>query len=58
MDAIPRGQRISSGLLMNTFPKAAPFEAKQNGHKLFWFTVGLPAPGWPATVQTQSQCRG
>jgi hypothetical protein len=30
--------RISSGLLMNTFPKAAPFEAKQNGHKLFWFT--------------------
>jgi hypothetical protein len=31
--------RISSGLLMNTFPKAAPFEAKQNGHKLFWFTV-------------------
>ena len=31
--------RISSGLLMNTFPKAAPFEAKQDGHKLFWFTV-------------------
>jgi hypothetical protein len=31
--------RISSGLQMNTFPKAAPFEAKQNGHKLFWFTV-------------------
>jgi hypothetical protein len=32
-------QRISSGMLMNTFPRAAPFEAKQNGHKLFWFTV-------------------
>jgi len=31
-------QRISSGLLMDTFPRAAPFEAKQNGHKLFWFT--------------------
>jgi hypothetical protein len=30
--------RISSGLLMNTFAKAAPFETKQNGHKLFWFT--------------------
>jgi hypothetical protein len=32
-------QRISSGMLMNTYPRAAPFEAKQNGHKLFWFTV-------------------
>ena len=32
-------QRISSGMLMNTFPRSAPFEAKQNGHKLFWFTV-------------------
>ncbi|MGB8298158.1 MAG: hypothetical protein WCG85_22280 [Polyangia bacterium] len=31
-------QRISSGMLMDTFPRAAPFEGKQNGHKLFWFT--------------------
>jgi hypothetical protein len=31
-------QRISSGMLMDTFPRTAPFEAKQNGHKLFWFT--------------------
>jgi hypothetical protein len=31
-------QRISSGMLMDTFPRSAPFEAKQNGHKLFWFT--------------------
>jgi hypothetical protein len=31
--------RIASGTLMNTFPRSAPFEAKQNGHKLFWFTV-------------------
>ena len=32
-------QRISSGMLMNTFPRSTPFAAKQNGHKLFWFTV-------------------
>jgi hypothetical protein len=32
-------QRISSGMLMNTYPRAAPFEVKQNGHTLFWFTV-------------------
>ncbi|HJX53602.1 MAG TPA: hypothetical protein VJ801_12620 [Polyangia bacterium] len=32
-------QRISSGLLMNTYPRAAPFEGKQDGHKLYWFTV-------------------
>jgi hypothetical protein len=31
-------QRISSGMLMDTFPRSAPFQAKQNGHKLFWFT--------------------
>ena len=31
--------RIANGMLMNTFPRAAPFEAKQNGHKLFWFTA-------------------
>jgi hypothetical protein len=32
-------QRISSGMLMNTYPRAAPFKATQDGHKLFWFTV-------------------
>jgi hypothetical protein len=32
-------QRISSGMLMNTYPRAAPFKTTQNGHKLFWFTV-------------------
>jgi len=32
-------QRISRGMLMNTFPRSTPFAAKQNGHKLFWFTV-------------------
>jgi len=31
--------RIASGMLMNTFPRSAPFRATQNGHKLFWFTV-------------------
>jgi hypothetical protein len=31
--------RIASGMLMNTFPRSAPFQATQNGHKLFWFTV-------------------
>jgi Tol biopolymer transport system component len=31
-------QRISSGMLMDTFPRSAPFQATQNGHKLFWFT--------------------
>jgi len=31
--------RIANGMLMNTFPRSAPFEATQNGHKLFWFTV-------------------
>jgi len=32
-------QRITSGMLMNTYPRAAPFEGKQDGHKLYWFTV-------------------
>jgi hypothetical protein len=32
-------QRISNGMLMDTFPRSAPFQATQNGHKLFWFTV-------------------
>jgi len=31
--------RIASGMLMNTFPRSAPFENHENGHKLFWFTV-------------------
>ena len=32
-------KRIASGQLMNTFPRAAPFENKHDGHTLFWFTV-------------------
>jgi hypothetical protein len=32
-------KRIASGELMNTFPRSAPFQNKQNGHTLFWFTV-------------------
>jgi dipeptidyl aminopeptidase/acylaminoacyl peptidase len=31
-------QRISSGMLMDTFPRAAPFQAPPNEPKLFWFT--------------------
>ena len=31
--------RIANGMLMNTFPRSAPFKATQNGHRLFWFTV-------------------
>jgi hypothetical protein len=31
--------KIAAGQLMNTFPRAAPFANKQNGHKLFWFTT-------------------
>jgi hypothetical protein len=31
-------QRIGNGQLMDTFPRPAPFAAKQNGHNLFWFT--------------------
>jgi hypothetical protein len=32
-------KRIANGELMNTFPRAAPFQNKHNGHTLFWFTV-------------------
>ena len=32
-------KRIASGQLMNTFPRAAPFQTTHNGHTLFWFTV-------------------
>ena len=31
--------KIAAGQLMNTFPRAAPFANKQDGHKLFWFTT-------------------
>ena len=31
--------RIANGMLMNTFPRSAPFEVQQGGDKLFWFTV-------------------
>jgi hypothetical protein len=31
--------RLANGQLENTFPRAAPFANKQDGHKLFWFTV-------------------
>jgi len=32
-------QRIAKGQLMNTFPRAAPFQNQHHGHTLFWFTV-------------------
>ena len=32
-------QMLSAGRLMNTFPRWAPFAAKHDGRKLFWFTA-------------------
>jgi hypothetical protein len=32
-------KRIARGQLMNTFPRAAPFQSRHDGHTLFWFTV-------------------
>jgi len=32
-------KRLAGGQLMNTFPRAAPFQNRHNGHTLFWFTV-------------------
>jgi hypothetical protein len=32
-------KRIAGGQLMNTFPRAAPFQNKHKGHTLFWFTI-------------------